>query len=145
MKKGRDKKSIKKGILLQKSHSIPKVEKNSTNQKPSTRNTVNREVADCTTVSSTKHSSQFNRASFAMGSKAHSNMLLCNRYVWKKKNWGKRKLRSIHKTLFKCRIQVSSPKVNTRWSNEIIEAPLVSINVKQNRNLQAFYHIRKQD
>lgn len=85
MKKGRDKKSIKKGILLQKSHSIPKVEKNSTNQKPSTRNTVNREVADCTTVSSTKHSSQFNRASFAMGSKAHSNMLLCNRYVWKKK------------------------------------------------------------
>lgn len=112
------------------------MEKNS-NRKPSTRNRVNSEVADCTTVSSSKRSSQFNRASFSMGSKAHSNMLLCKRYIWKK-DWSKLKLRSIHKTLFKCRIQVSSPKVSTTWSNEMIEASLVSINLKQNRNLEAF-------
>lgn len=137
MQKGRDKKSIKTGILLQKSHLILKVEKNSTNQKPSTRNTVYSEVAACTTARSTKHSSQFNRASFTTGSKAHSNMLLCKRYIWKK-DWGKRKLRSIHKTSFRCRIQVSSPKGNTTWSNEMIEASSVSIKVKRNRNLEAF-------
>lgn len=126
----RDKKSIKKGFFFFFYKKSLNSKSGKEQYKPETKHKkqVNREVADCTTVRSTKHSSQFHRASFTTGSKAHSNMLLCKRYTWKK-DWGKRKL-SIHKTLFKCGTQVSSPKVNTTWSNETIGASLVSTNVK---------------